>query len=86
MRTAVDVINLSPCTALDGDVAEYVWSGKDISYKHLRVFSCHAFAYVPDNERPKLDGKTKECIFLCYSHNQFDYGIQKSRRYSEAKM
>ncbi|KAJ8485616.1 hypothetical protein OPV22_018101 [Ensete ventricosum] len=59
LRTAVDVINLSPCTALDGDVAEYVWSGKDISYRHLRVFGYCAFAHVSNNERSKLDEKQK---------------------------
>ncbi|URD72826.1 Retrotransposon protein [Musa troglodytarum] len=75
LRTAVDVINLSPCTALDADVAEHVWLGKDVSYKHLRVFGCRAFAYIPDNERSKLDGKTKECIFLGYSHDQFGYRL-----------
>lgn len=75
LRTAVDVINLSPCITLDGDVAEYVWLGKGVSYKHLRVFGCYAFAYVPDNERLKLDGKTKECIFLGYSHDHFDYRL-----------
>ena len=75
LRTAVDVINLSPCTTLDGDVAEHVWSRKDVSYKHLRVFGCRAFAHVPDNERSKLDGKSKECIFLGYSHDHFGYRL-----------
>jgi len=37
MRTAVDLINLSPSTPLGGDIPEKVWTGKDISYKHLRV-------------------------------------------------
>ncbi|KAJ8504994.1 hypothetical protein OPV22_005880 [Ensete ventricosum] len=75
LRTAVDVINLSPCTALDGDVVEHVWSGKDVSYRHLRVFGCRAFTYVSNNERSKLDGKTKECIFVGYSHDQFSYRL-----------
>ncbi|KAJ8492242.1 hypothetical protein OPV22_013963 [Ensete ventricosum] len=75
LRTAVDVINLSPCTALDGDVAEHVWSGKDVTYRHLRVFGCRAFAHVPNNERSKLDGKTKDYIFLGYSHDQFGYRL-----------
>ena len=64
LRTAVDLINLSPSIPLDGDVAEHAWSGKEVSYKHLKVFGCRAFAHVPDVERSKLDGKTKECVFL----------------------
>ncbi|URD96234.1 Retrotransposon protein [Musa troglodytarum] len=42
--------------SLDAVVAEHVWSRKDVSYRHLRVFNCHAFAHIPDNERSKLDG------------------------------
>ncbi|KAJ8468023.1 hypothetical protein OPV22_030575 [Ensete ventricosum] len=75
LMTVVDVINISPYTALDYDVAEHVWSGKDVSYMHLRVFGCRAFAHIPNNERSKLDGKTKECIFLGYSHDQFGYRL-----------
>ena len=57
----MDLINLSPCISLDGDVAEHVWSRKEASYKHLKVFRCCAFVHVPDVERSKLDGKIKEC-------------------------
>ena len=39
------------------------------------MFGCRAFAHVPDNERSKLDGKSKECIFLGYSHDQFGYRL-----------
>ena len=35
--TAVDLINLSPSTSLNGDVPERIWSEKDASYKHLKV-------------------------------------------------
>ncbi|PKI73644.1 hypothetical protein CRG98_005885 [Punica granatum] len=38
MRTAVDLINLTSSVALDGDVPQQVWTGKKVSYKHLRVF------------------------------------------------
>ena len=40
LKTAVDVINLSHSYPLNGDVLERVWTGKDVSYKHLRVFGC----------------------------------------------
>ncbi|KAI4352915.1 hypothetical protein L6164_007122 [Bauhinia variegata] len=35
MRTAVDLINLSPLVPLSGDIPERVWKGKDVSYKQL---------------------------------------------------
>ena len=70
----MDLINLSPCTPLDGDVAEHVWSRKDVA-EHLKVFRCHAFARVCNVERSKLDGKTKECVFLGYAHDDFRYRL-----------
>jgi len=64
MKTAVDIINLSPLAPLEGDVLEEVWSGKKALYNHLKVFGCRAFVHIPKDERPKLDSKTKECIYL----------------------
>ena len=42
MRTAVDLINISLLAPLNDNIPERVWIGKDISYKHLRVFGCKA--------------------------------------------
>ena len=39
------------------------------------MFGCHAFAYIPDNERSKLDDKSKEYIFLGYSYDYFGYRL-----------
>ena len=75
MRTAVDLINLSPSVPLNYDVPEHVWTGKNISYKHLRVFGCRAFVHIPKDERAKLDGKGKQCIFLGYAHEEFGYRL-----------
>ena len=75
MRTAVDLINLSPSVPLNGDVPERVWRGKDVSYDHLRVFGCRAFVHIPKDERSKLDDKAKPCIFLGYGHEEFGYRL-----------
>ena len=50
----MDLINLSPIAPLDGDIPEIVWSGKDVSYKYLRVFGCRVFVHVPKDENPIL--------------------------------
>ena len=50
-----------------------MWYGKDVSYNHLRVFGSKAFVHVPKDERSKLDAKTRECIFIGYGHDEFDY-------------
>ena len=50
LKTAVDIINLTPSVPLEGDVPEEVWSGKKVSYNHLKVFWCRAFVYIPKDE------------------------------------
>ena len=74
MRTAVDLINLSPSVPLNGDVPEKVWTRKEVSYDHLRVFGCRAFVHIPKDERSKLDPKAKQCIFLGYGHEELATG------------
>ena len=73
MRTSIDLINLSPSIPLKGDVLERVWTRKDVSYDHLRVFGCREFVPIPKDERSKLDVKAKPCIFLGYDHEEFGY-------------
>ena len=59
MHIAVDLINLSPPSLLDGDVLERVWTGKDVSYKHLKIFGCRVYVHIPKHEKLKLDDKAK---------------------------
>ena len=66
MSTACYLINRSPTYALDNDIQERVWSVKNVTYPHLRVFGCKAFAHVPKEQRAKLDSRAVECIFLGY--------------------
>ena len=75
MRTSIDLINLSPPIPLKGDAPERVWTRKDVSYDHLRVFGCRAFIHIPKDERSKLDVKAKPCIFLGYGHEEFWYRL-----------
>jgi hypothetical protein len=53
------VLKLSPSVPLAGDIPQRVWSGKEVSYKKLKVFGCKAFGHIPRDERYKLDSKTK---------------------------
>ena len=53
LLTAAHVINLSPVVALQSDVPNSVWYGKDVSYDHLRVFGCKDFVHVSKDERSK---------------------------------
>ena len=75
MWTTVDLINLSPSYTLEGDIPKRVWTGKFVFFEHLRVFGCKTFFHVPRDERSKLDRKTKQCIFLGYSNEDFGYRL-----------
>ena len=57
MRTEVDLINLTQSAPLDGDVPERVWTGKDVSHKHLKVIGYRTSVHIPKYERSKLDDK-----------------------------
>lgn len=57
VNTIVNLINRSSSSILDFDIPEEVWSGKQISYSHLRVFDYEAFAHVLKEQRTKLDVK-----------------------------
>ena len=50
MRTVVDLKILFSLAPLDGDIPDRVWAGKDISYKHFRVFGCWAYVHIPKDE------------------------------------
>ena len=50
-----------------------MWTGKEISYNHLKVFRCKAFIHVPNEERTKLDDKAISCIFIGYGDEEFGY-------------
>ena len=70
---AVHVINLSPAVALNSEVTNKIWFGKNVKYDHLRVFGCKSFVHVPKDERSKLDAKSRQCIFIGYGEDEFGY-------------
>ena len=86
--TAVELINLSPSTPLNGEVPNSFWTSKEASYGHLKVFRCKVIVHIPKNERSKLDGKTKQCIFLATAETSLgtNCGIQFLRRLSKVEM
>ena len=59
VNMACYLINRSPRAALDGKVAEEVWTGSPVNYSGLRVFGCPAYVHIPNEERSKLDAKSR---------------------------
>ena len=80
--TACYLINRSPSVPLGFDIPERVWTGKDVSYSHLKVFECKTFVHVPKEQRSKLDSKSTPCIFLDMEMQNLvtSLGIQKKRK------
>lgn len=69
IHIAADLINLSLSTPLDGDVPETVWTIKYISYKHLRMSDCRAYAHIPKDEYLMLtDGGELDCFEEAMPH------------------
>ncbi|MCF8704093.1 hypothetical protein L3055_11205, partial [Corynebacterium sp. MC-02] len=75
VRAACYLINRSPSVPLDFKVPEKLWSGKDPSYSHLRVFGCLAYAHVSKELKQKLDARTTPCIFIGYGDEEFGYRL-----------
>ena len=75
VQTTCYLINKSPSVPLGFDIPERVWSGHDISYSHLEVFRCKAFAHVNKEHRQKLDDKAIPCIFVGYGDEEFGYRL-----------
>ena len=64
VNMACYLINRSPRATLNGKVV--VWTGSPVDYSGLRVFGCLAYVHIPNEERSKLDAKSRQCIFLGY--------------------
>ena len=57
LLTVAHVINLSLDLALQSDVPNSVWYGKDVSYDHLRVFGCKLFVRPKDESQVRCQDK-----------------------------
>lgn len=58
------VTNLSSITSLNIEVLEKIWFGKNVNYDNLCVFGCKTFVYAPNDERFKMNSKTRQCIYF----------------------
>lgn len=52
-----------------------LWHGKKPSLKHIRVFGCRAFAYIPAEKRSKLQNRAVEGVLVGYSEHSKGYRI-----------
>ena len=50
-----------------------LWSGRQLSYKHLKVWGCLTKVVVPPSKKVKIRPKTIDCIFIGYAHSSTAY-------------
>jgi hypothetical protein len=62
--TACYLVNRSPASTLDEKTPQEVWTGKEPSHTHLKVFGCDAYVHVRKENKSKLDKKAEKCIFI----------------------
>lgn len=73
MNTVVLVLNLLPSALLDGNIPRRVWTVKNVSSSHLRIFGCKEFVHILKDERSKLEMKLQRCLFINYGQDEFIY-------------
>ena len=61
--------------ALDWDIPEWLWSGKTIIYKFLRIFGCPAFVTIPFPLRTKHQTKSWTGVYVGVANNEHAYRI-----------
>ena len=69
------MVNKSPSSVLEDKNPHEVWTGKKLSFLHLRVFGCDAYVHVPKEKRTKLDNKSERCIFIGYKDGLKGYKL-----------
>ena len=52
-----------------------MWTDKDISYRHLKVFERLGYVHIAKERRGTSDPKTQPSIFLGYGDDEFNYRV-----------
>ncbi|KZV06587.1 hypothetical protein F511_45933 [Dorcoceras hygrometricum] len=75
VRWCVHVQNRSPTSAIENITPEEAWSNVRPTVDYFRVFGCVAHAHIPDEQRTKLEDKSKICVFLEISDESKAYRL-----------
>lgn len=77
----VYLLNRSPTAALPVGVSPAArWFGSEPSLEKLRVFGCRCFAWIPHQQRKKLDPKSREMIMIGYAPNGYRLWDMQARK------
>ena len=75
VNTSVYILNRFPTKALSKKTPFEAYSGRKPGIKHLKVFGSLCYAYVPNQQRQKLDLASKRCVFLGYGSCEKGYRL-----------
>ena len=75
---AIYLSNRCPTRSVQEKTPQQAWSRKKPIVSHLRVFWSIAYAHVPDQERSKLDDKSKKYVFIGYDPSSKGYKLYNS--------
>jgi hypothetical protein len=73
--TACYLVNKSPSSGLGDKTPQDLWTGKEPSLTHLKLFSYDAYVHVPKESKSKLDKKAEKCIFIGYKDGLKGYKL-----------
>ena len=73
ISTAAYLINRGPSVPMEFRLPNEVWSGKEVKFSHLKVFSCVSYVHIDSDARSKLHVKSKICFFIGYDDEKFGY-------------
>jgi len=75
VQCAIYVQNRCPHVKLDDQTQQEAWSKQKPTVSHLKVFGSVAYAHVPDQQRTKLEDKSKKYIFIGYDKKTKGYRL-----------
>lgn len=75
VQCAVYVQNRCPHAKLEELTPQEAWSGRKPTVSHFKVFGSVAYAHVPDQQRTKLEDKSKKYVFIGYDEKTKGYKL-----------
>ncbi|KZV27848.1 hypothetical protein F511_36126 [Dorcoceras hygrometricum] len=72
---AVYLSNRSPTKSLKNVTPQEAWSGQTPGVHHLRIFGSIAYAQLSEQERSKLDDRSRKLVFIGYNENSKGYKL-----------
>nr|KYP74877.1 Retrovirus-related Pol polyprotein from transposon TNT 1-94 [Cajanus cajan] len=74
-KWCVHILNRSPTAVVQDQTPEEAWSGVKPSVGYFRVFGCLAHVHTLDQQRIKLDDKSKQCVLFGVSDESKAYRL-----------